>query len=168
MVTPKKRPRAKKSHPGRIWTPDQDIVKAVDFDYGQEDNDVIWTPNEKRMLRHLMLQDPLAYARYFFNVRDSMEFVVNPHHVIMADTLQRVVDGEITRLIINVPPGYTKTELAVIFFMSRGLAINPGAKFIHTTSSDELALENSQKTKDIVESPEFQELFKAPIRIDSN
>ena len=168
MVAVKTRPRAKIRPKSPIWTPDDDHVRAVDFDYGQEDNDVIWTPNEERMLRHLMLNDPLAYARYFFNVRDSMEFVVNPHHIIMADTLQKVVDGEITRLIINVPPGYTKTELAVIFFMSRGLAINPGAKFIHTTYSDELALENSQKTKDIVESPEFQKLFRARIRMDSN
>lgn len=133
-----------------------------------EDGEMVWTHNEKRMLRHHLLTDNIAYARYFFNVRDAMEFVVSPHHIIMAKTLQRVLNGEITRLIINVPPGYTKTELAVIFFMSQGLAINPGAKFIHTTYSDELALENSQKTKDIVESAEYQSLFKARIRSDSN
>ena len=141
---------------------------AVDFDYGHDVEDAEWSVNEKRMLRHLLLRDNIAYARYFFNVRDSLEFMVNPHHQIMADTLQQVIDGKITRLIINVPPGYTKTELAVIFFMSMGLAINPGAKFIHTTYSDELALENSQKTKDIVSSDEFKDLFHARIRVDSN
>ena len=144
---------------GAIWTPDQ---------YQNDEGDMVWTPNEVRMLRHHLLTDNLAYARYFFNVRDAMEFQVSPHHILMAETLDRVISGEITRLIINVPPGYTKTELAVIFFMSRGLAINPGAKFIHTTYSDELALENSQKTKDIVETPEFQMMFDARIRMDSN
>lgn len=85
----------------------------------------------------------------------------------MADTLWKVITGEITRLIINVPPGYTKTEMAVINFMAQGLAINPKSKFIHATYSADLALENSSKCRDVILSEEFFELFQLSVRQDS-
>ena len=119
------------------------------------------------MLKHLLLTDNLAFSRYFFKHREAMKMIVNPHHIIMADTLRQVIDGKIKRLIINVPPGYTKTEMAVILFMSQGLAINPKAKFIHATYSGDLALENSQKTRDIITSEEFEALFHLAVRQDS-
>ena len=56
--------------------------------------------------------------------------VVSPHHVLIHDTLEKVITGKITRLIINIPPGYTKTLEAVIFLIARGLALNPAARFI--------------------------------------
>jgi len=126
-----------------------------------------WTENEKRMLKHLVCNDNLAFSRYFLKHREAMKFIVSPHHIIMANALHRVLTGEIKRLIINIPPGYSKTEMAVILFMSQGLAINPRAKFIHATYSGDLALENSQKTRDIVMSEEFHELFGLQVRQDS-
>ncbi|MBL4908993.1 MAG: phage terminase large subunit [Alteromonadaceae bacterium] len=141
---------------------------AVDKNNNAVEEDAVnWTRNEKRMLKHLLLNDNLAYSRYFFKHREAMKMLISPHHLIMADTLRKVFTGEIKRLIINVPPGYTKTEMAVILFMSQGLAINPKAKFIHATYSGDLALENSQKTKDIVISPEFHDLFGLNVRQDS-
>lgn len=126
-----------------------------------------WTRNEKRMLKHLMLSSNVHFIRYFFKHREALRFILNPHHLVMAQTLWRVITGEIKRLIINVPPGYTKTEMAVILFMAQGLAINPRAKFIHATYSSDLALENSQKTRDIVLSDEYFELFGINIQHDS-
>ena len=54
----------------------------------------------------------LYFARYFFKQRMGNKMIVAPHHKVILDTLDRVINGEITRLIINVPPGYTKTEFA--------------------------------------------------------
>jgi len=121
----------------------------------------------KRLLKHLCLNSTLGFSQYFFKTKEASTFILNPHHVVIADTLQRVLTGEITRLIINVPPGYTKTEMVVNLFMAQGLAINPKAKFIHATYSADLALENSQKTRDIVMSEEYKELFDVEIRLDS-
>jgi hypothetical protein len=36
-----------------------------------------------------------------------------PHHQLIADLLQRVADGEVTKAIIQVPPGSAKTTLAI-------------------------------------------------------
>jgi predicted phage terminase large subunit-like protein len=126
-----------------------------------------WTHNEKRMLKYICLNCNLDFARYFFKHKEALKLIIEPHHVIVAETLWKVITGEITRLIINMPPGYTKTEMSVILFMAQGLAINPRAKFIHATYSSDLALENSQKCRDIVTSDEFFELFKLKVRQDS-
>ena len=101
----------------------------------------------------------LFFTRYFFKERYNRKFVVGEHHRIIAEALEKVYRGEITRLIINIAPRYGKTELAVKNFIANGLALNPSAKFIHLSYSDDLALDNSEDTKNIVQSAEYQMLF---------
>jgi len=101
----------------------------------------------------------LFYTRYFFMKRQKRKFVVNSHHVIIIDALEKVVKGEITRLMINIAPRYSKTELAVKNFVSWCLASSPSAKFIHISYSDDLALDNSEEIKDILLSDDYAELF---------
>ncbi len=127
-----------------------------------------FTIQDKRMMRHHFKQvnGGIDFSRFFYKERDGRNFIVNAHHKIVSQTLQRVLDGEIKRLIINMPPGYTKTEEAVINFMARGLAINPASLFMHLSYADDLALWNSTLTRDIVSSEGFQELFPMPIRAD--
>jgi predicted phage terminase large subunit-like protein len=85
----------------------------------------------------------------------------------LARALDQVYAGEITRLIITIPPGFTKTELAVINFVAKGLQINPGARFIHATASDPLARENSYKIRSLVQSEPYAEISEARVSDDS-
>ena len=124
------------------------------------------TNADKRILKYVLPKKGLMFSRYFFKKREARKFMVNAHHHIVADTLQKVLDLKIKRLIINIPPGYTKTEEAVINFIARGLSINPQALFMHLSYSDDLALWNSTLVRDMVKSPEYQELFPMPIRND--
>lgn len=96
-----------------------------------------------------------------------MHFKEGPHHAVMGDTLDRVLRGEISRLLITLPPGYTKTEIAVVNFIAKGFQVNPAARFIHATFSDDLARENSDKAKTLIELPEYQQLCPVHIRSDS-
>lgn len=109
----------------------------------------------------------LSFARWFFPLREGMEFIEGAHHRLICATLDRVLRGEISRLIVTLPPGYTKTELAVVNFIAKGFQINPASRFIHATFSDDLARENSDKAKGLIELPEFQELREVCIRSDS-
>lgn len=86
----------------------------------------------------------------------------------MCDTLDRVYRGDIKRLIINIPPGYGKTELAVINFIAHGFAINPRARFIHASYAEPLALDNSTKVKDIINLDGYQSHWSVKMRIDQN
>jgi predicted phage terminase large subunit-like protein len=107
------------------------------------------------------------FERVFFKHRERQKFIVNRHHRLIADTLQRVIDGEITRLIINIPPGYTKTEEVVISFTAWCLAKYPDSKFIHSSYSDDLAVTNSATIRDIIRSKRFQDMWPMQVRDDT-
>lgn len=112
--------------------------------------------------------DGLYFARYFFKQRMGAKMLVAPHHQVIQRTLQRVIDGEITRLIINVPPGYTKTELATINMIGRGLALNGRARFLHLSYSHNLALLNSSTARGIVKSQAYQAMWPMTLREDAD
>lgn len=132
----------------------------------EEENFDLWSPNEKRMLRYMLEHDGIQFMRYFFKLREGNKLLLNWHHLVIEYVLQAVFDGHINRLIVNIAPGYTKTEQVVLNFISRGLAINPRSKYIHTSYSGDLAQENSSKIKETVESNEFQELWPMGTRTD--
>lgn len=110
-------------------------------------------------LKAYCLSDSLNYTKYFFKQKTGRRFIVNSHHKLICDALNDVLNGKITKLIINIAPRYSKTELAVKNFISMGLAINPSSKFIHLSYSDDLAHDNSEEIRDIVKSVEYQSLF---------
>lgn len=89
-----------------------------------------------------MRRRPDVFEGTFSSNAWAQKMIVAPHHEVIDRTLQRVVDGEIKRLIINVPPGYTKTELATINFIAHGLALNNRCRFMHLSYLN-LALLNS-------------------------
>ena len=43
-------------------------------------------------------------------------FIEGSHHKIMADAFNRIADGSLKRLIVNMPPRHTKSEFASNFF----------------------------------------------------
>jgi len=130
-------------------------------------SDEDFSNREIRVLKHIFETDGLAFMRYFFKLREGSKLIVNWHHHCIDNVLQKVLDGEITRLIINVPPGYTKTEMAVINFIARGLAINPRSKYIHTSYSADLALQSSSTIKDTIKSAEYSRMWPVKVRVDT-
>lgn len=96
------------------------------------------------------------------------EFIVAPHHIEIANALMKVVRGETRRLIINIPPRYGKTEIAVKMLIAWIMANNSAAKSIHISYSDDLALDNSAAVRDIVKCDEFQRMFPLRLRTDSD
>lgn len=125
------------------------------------------TPAEIQTDRYRGLREHLFFTRMFFYYRTQQKFKINWHHILISDYLERVISGEIKNIIFNVAPGASKTELVVINFMARGLAINPRSRFLHLSYSDDLALLNSQQTRDMVRSDEFQEMWPMEIAEDS-
>jgi predicted phage terminase large subunit-like protein len=125
------------------------------------------TPNQVRALKFACEAAHLNFTRFFFKVRTAAKFIVDEHHRIICDILDQVIHGRYKRLIINVPPGFTKTELAVIHFIARGLAINPRSRFVHTSYSDSLVATNSSQTKDVIQSAEYQTMWPMFLRDDA-
>lgn len=112
-------------------------------------------------------RDHLFFSRYFFKHRHGgTKFLINWHHKLICDTVEKVIRGDIKNLVINVSPGSSKTELVVINLIARGLAKNPYARFLHLSYSDDLALLNSGATREIVMSDEYQRLWPLKIADD--
>lgn len=105
------------------------------------------------------LKSLLFHTRYFFKHQYNRKFIIGEHHEIISEALERILRGELKRLIINIAPRYGKTELAVKSFISHGLALNPSAKFIHLSYADDLALDNSETVKDLITTDAYQQLF---------
>lgn len=114
---------------------------------------------ETQAILYSIKTDTLFATQYFFRQNEGRSFNVGDHHKRIAAALDRVFAGECRRLIINCPPRYSKTEMAVKAFIAKGLALNPASKYIHLSYSASLALDNSERTKDIVASDWYQELF---------
>lgn len=123
---------------------------------------------ERVITRNECLRDHLFFTAYFFKARQGIKFRVNWHHKLISDTLEKVIRGEIQNVCITVPPGSSKTELAVINFISRGLALNPRARFLHLSGSDSLASLNSATAREIVRSDEYQKFWPLEIADDAN
>lgn len=125
--------------------------------------------NADDVLRSWILSDSLHFARYFFKLMNGgKRFVVGKHHRMICDKLNDVLNGKTRRLIINIAPRYSKSELVSRNFIAMGLAINPAAKFIHLSYSGDLALGNSVAVKDIVKSDEYQRLFGVEIAVGTD
>lgn len=126
-----------------------------------------WTPQARAIKAAMLRIDTIDLCAMFFPEMEGSIFKVSHHHRVMANTLDRVFAGEISRLVINIPPGYTKTLMTMIAFMARGFAINPRCRFLHVSTSDSLVRENSSYVKNIVSHPWFQSMFPMPISTDS-
>jgi predicted phage terminase large subunit-like protein len=103
--------------------------------------------------------DLYTFSRWMFRARKGYAWQEAAHHALICDALMRVFRGEITRLVINVPPRYSKTELAVVNFIAWALGKVPDAEFIHGSYSGTLAGNNSAGIRDLMLHQEYRQIF---------
>ena len=93
-------------------------------------------------------------------------FIPGRHHQIMAEAFERVANGSLKRLIINMPPRHTKSEFASYLFPAWFLGRFPEKKIIQTAHTAELATGFGRKVRNLVNSPDYQKVF--PIKLSSD
>jgi predicted phage terminase large subunit-like protein len=86
-------------------------------------------------------------------------FIEGKHHKIYADKLQKVADGKIKRLIVNMPPRHTKSEFASYLFPAWLMGRRPDLKIIQATHTAELAVGFGRKVKNLIDSDDFRDIF---------
>ena len=87
------------------------------------------------------------------------EFILGNHHGIIAEKFQRVANGELKRLIINMAPRHTKSEFASFLFPAWMIGLNPKLKIIQATHTTELAVNFGRKVKNLLEEEDYREIF---------
>jgi len=104
-------------------------------------------------------EDLYEFSRWMFLRRKGYKWQRASHHQAICTALMRVFSGECTRLIINVPPRYSKTELAVVNFIAWALGKVPDSEFIHASYSGALATNNSAAVRGLVQHEAYREIF---------
>lgn len=99
------------------------------------------------------------FAKWMFRERKGYLWKDATHHKIVCDALMRVFRGETKRLIINIPPRYSKTELAVVNFIAWAMGQVPDAEFIHTSYAAPLAVNNSMQVRTMVQHEAYAQIF---------
>ena len=87
-------------------------------------------------------------------------FISGKHHQIMAEAFERVANGTLKRLIINMPPRHTKSEFASFLLPAWFLGKYPHKKIIQTAHTAELAVGFGRKVRNLVQSEEYQKVFE--------
>lgn len=102
----------------------------------------------------------LAWAQI---IPDKLQW--NWHLDAIAQHLEAVARGEITRLLINIPPGTSKSTLTGIMFPAWlwGPGGQPGHRYIGAAHEQGLAVRDNRLTRELVTSDWYQRLW--PIRL---
>ena len=87
------------------------------------------------------------------------DFIDGAHHKEMANAFERVANGKIKRLIINMPPRHTKSEFASYLLPAWFLGKFPKKKVIQTSHTAELAVGFGRKVRNLVDSDIYKSIF---------
>jgi predicted phage terminase large subunit-like protein len=93
----------------------------------------------------------------------------------VAEHLQAVVDGEIKRLIINIPPRMGKSSITSVALPAwtwaqpnRSPTSGPNVQFLHASYANQLSLRDSVKSRRLIESPWYQSLWGERFKLNSD
>lgn len=116
--------------------------------------------------------DLYSFLKYSWRYIDSSEFTDGWPIQAVADHLQAVTDGDIKRLIINIPPRCAKSSLTSVAFPAwvwaqpwNGHTSGPGVQFLHASYAQQLSLRDSVKCRRLIESPWYQQLWGDRFRL---
>lgn len=84
------------------------------------------------------------------------EFLRSWHHDAICEHLEGVTAGEIQRLIINVPPGCTKSFIVSVYWPAWTWTHSPERQFLCASYSGELSTRDTRRSRTVLQSPWYQ------------
>jgi predicted phage terminase large subunit-like protein len=95
-------------------------------------------------------------------------FVGNWHIDVLCAQLERVTRGEIDRLLINVPPGTSKSLITSVFWPAWEWATDPTKRWLYASYGQDLATRDAVKTRALIQSRWFQARWPTELADDQN
>ncbi|HBR2731139.1 TPA: phage terminase large subunit [Klebsiella pneumoniae] len=121
---------------------------------------------ERVIIRSKSTKSFLNFTRIWFELIQGDRLLVNWHHRLMASKIDDLLAGHLVprNLIINIPPGGTKTEFFSIHFPAYVNALVQERRLkrfrnLNISFADTLVKRNSRRTRDIIASREYQEFW---------
>lgn len=100
-------------------------------------------------------------------VEPSSDYVHGWHIDAICDHLEAVTNGEITRLLINVPPGTMKSLITGVFWPAWewGPKSRPALRIIGSSYSEDYATRDNRRMRDLVTSDWYQALWGDTVQL---
>lgn len=120
---------------------------------------------KRRELSKKCIDSFFTFIKEFWSVIIKEELKLNWHIEYLADELQYISKFIVSRdpkpydLIINIPPGTTKSTIVTIMFPAWLWTQDPSLRIISNSYSETLSMEHAIKSRDIIQSDKFKLLF---------
>lgn len=110
-----------------------------------------------------------GFVREAWHVLEPSNPYIHGWHVeAIAEHLEAITNGQITRLLINIPPGTMKSLLTGVFWPAWewGPMNRPALRIIGTSYSEDYAKRDNRRMRDLVESEWYQALWGDHVKLD--
>jgi predicted phage terminase large subunit-like protein len=127
-------------------------------------NDCMQKTTLHKMMLYLMYSrirvDFISFLKISFReLNPSKQYSHNWHIDEVSKSLIRTQKGEITRLIINMPPRYLKSSIVSVCFVAWVLGRNPETRIITSSYSAKISAKHGIDTKKIMQSSWYKKAF---------
>lgn len=123
--------------------------------------------HEVDVLREHLSNDFEEFSKFCFKVMTGQKLLHVDYYVILFHAIQRLIDQECTRMIINIPPRAGKTLLISIFLPLFAWVRNPSGQTILTGFNSDVLAECSGYIRTIMSDDDFRRVFPDVV-IDNN
>lgn len=113
----------------------------------------------------------LEFIKLMWPVLEPGRPFVNSWHIgAICEHLTAITDGEINRLLMNVPPGCMKSLTTQVFWPAWewGPKNMASHRFVSFSYSKDLTLRDNTKTRRLIESPEYQRFWGDRVKLTSD
>ena len=118
-------------------------------------------------LRDLLMGDFEEFSKFCFKIMTGQKMLHVDYYVVLFHAIQKLIDLESNRMIMNIPPRAGKTLIVSIFLPLFAWCRNPCGQTILTGFNSDVLAECSGYIRTIMSDPDFQRVFPDVI-IDNN
>ncbi len=86
-----------------------------------------------------------------------------PYLDLMIFLMTNCAEGDLSRVIINLPPGFMKSMIVSIIYVAWRLGVDPTLKFVCISYGDDLANKHSASTRMLMLSPIYKAIFPGTV-----
>ena len=109
------------------------------------------------------------FVKLFWPVLEPGSPFTDGFHIrLVCGQLEAVTRGEITRLIINIPPRHGKSNIVSIMWPAWVWATHPETRWLFASYAQSLSERHSTSCRRLIESPEYQRLFGGEFKLASD
>ena len=130
--------------------------------YRQAIAEILPRESTSKQVKH---ESYFEFFKWAWSLIESEELTLNFHHELLCNELEKVAKKVIARepfdynLIINISPGETKSTITTVIFPVWLWTQDPTLRVITASYSKELALYHALKSRDLIQTTQFQEMY---------